>query len=140
MTGLRHLWNRFQCVSRFTFSSKSPDWDRKGHGFVKVKGGYNSLYFEERGEWTDSHQSIEFTNNLRWGLEEKFLTLEHMRLNEPVFLLDFVYQKGKIVSHNDHLCGDDLYKAEIKIKRDRICFSWDVKGPKKSERIEVVYL
>lgn len=139
MTGLRTLWNRFQCVSKFTFSSKSPYWDRKGQGFVKVKSSYNSLVFEERGEWSDTVHTISFTNHIRWGLEEKFLTLEHMRQNEPVFLLDFVYQRGRILSHNDHLCGDDLYQGEIKMSGDKIHFNWHVKGPKKTEKIEIVY-
>lgn len=139
MTSLSALWKRLQCISRFTFHSKSPSWDRKGEGKVKVKASSNSLIFEERGEWTDAKNTLSFTNQLRWGLEEKFLTLEHLRQNDPVFLLDFIFQKGRILSHNNHLCGDDLYKGEITLKPEQIQFNWHVSGPKKAEKIEIIY-
>ncbi|MFN4174253.1 MAG: DUF6314 family protein, partial [Parachlamydiaceae bacterium] len=57
----------------------------------------------------------------------------------PVFLLDFVYQRGRILSHNDHLCCVDLYQGEILIREDKIFFNWHVRGPKKAEKIEIVY-
>lgn len=140
MTDLFKIWKRLQCVSRFSFRSSSANWERIGGGGVKVGTTFSHLLFEEKGEWKDEILSLTFTNRLRWGLGTNSLSLEHMRQGDPIFLLDFVTKKGRLLSREDHLCGHDRYKGEIRIAGSAIRLNWTVNGPKKSERIEIVYL
>lgn len=130
------IWERLKRVSFF----KIKTYDQCGKGSVVSTSSNTSLIFEESGEWENG---IQFTSRLRWTIDDskQKISLEHLRFgeNRAVFLFDLVPDVRGLSSFTPHLCNQDCYQGELTFKDDSLVFEWQVVGPHKNYKIEVVY-
>ncbi|MEN9343543.1 MAG: hypothetical protein RLZZ453_330 [Chlamydiota bacterium] len=108
-----------------------------------IKESPSVVVFQETGSWVSgSDQVVTFHNRLRftWNRAQETISIEHLRLHAPVFLVDLVaIQDNLMTSITPHLCGSDTYQAQITWDAHAISLSWQVIGQKKNERIEYRY-
>lgn len=138
------MWNRLGQVKCFTLHvyRECAQWEGKGD-IIVIKESPSVLVFQETGSWvTGSDQIATFHNRLRlkWNRAQETISIEHLRLHTPVFLVDLVAtQDNLMTSMTPHLCGSDTYQAQITWDADAISLNWQVIGQKKNERIEYRY-
>jgi hypothetical protein len=105
----------------------------------------DTVTFTESGTWTsDTGEEFDFKNILRWSRANsgKNIRLEHLRSGpeSPVHLFDLAPEQGtKMRSIKPHVCGEDLYSAEITAAKECIELRITVKGPKKDEQLCCFY-
>lgn len=126
-------------------SNRDTGWIGTGVGTVNVVSPADgSLIFEEFGTWTNQENlPLRFHNTFRWSrLNDKALRLEHLRLglDQPVHLFDLRWQTNSLLATSQpHVCGSDLYSANLRILGSEIFLDWTVTGPRKDEKINYVY-
>ncbi len=149
MQGVLDFWERLKAVKSFTLHAEShakeeTGWNRLGSGEVVVsQENENVILFQEKGTW-QMPESMAFSNVFRWTLDrtEGRVSLEHLRRGptHPVFLFDLVAVGSyHLASVDAHLCGEDVYQAQVVWDSESIRLSWRVMGPKKNEEVECLY-
>ena len=141
------LWQRLREVATLRFTSKSHSgigWGGVGAGLVEVSEPADTMVFTESGSWRqDGGQEIRFSNVFRWSLVEGGLRLDHLRFgaNNPVFLFEMAADADGIWREiSPHPCRDDCYRASMRLGNEQIFVNWLVRGPKRNEIIEYIYL
>ena len=139
------FWEKLKTVNRMALcavshSTTPTGWNGRGQGSILViEPDENTLIFQERGSWENG---IEFSNTFRWTLdrEEEKISLEHLRLEQPLFLFHLTPTgENQLTSIAPHLCKEDRYFAQALLDSDRIRLTWRVVGPKKDEHLEYDY-
>lgn len=153
MTGgaLDGVWDRLANAREVRFRARwedgSGDTRRgSGHGSVTVEeeeGDLPGLRVREEGVWEPGRgRELRFLNRYRWTRGADGLGLEHLRrgAGRPVFLVELVSDgDGGLVSREPHLCGEDRYRARVRLVEGGVSLSWRILGPKKRQRLESVY-
>ena len=142
------IWQRFREVVALRFVSKSHTgigWSGVGSGVVKVsEPAPDVLRFEESGSWRqEGGKQLRFTNVFRWSLVEDRFRLEHLRFgaDNPVFLFEMCCDADGVWHEiAPHPCRDDCYRASLRVANEQIFVSWRVRGPKRDEVIDYVYV
>ena len=123
------FWERLHTIKQFSLHAAYGE----GRGEVLViQESPSTLVFEERGTWL--HSGMSFRNVLRWRLDRMTgrVSLEHLRLGTPVFLVD-------LGAPEPHFCGEDTYRVEVISGEDPLILRWKVQGPRKNEVMEFRY-
>ncbi len=142
------VWERFREVVAVRFVSKSHTgigWSGSGSGVVKVsEPAPDVLTFEESGLWQqEGGKEMRFTNVFRWSLVEDRLRLDHLRFgaDNPVFLFEMAAGADGVWREiNPHPCRDDCYRASLRLENEQIFVNWLVRGPKRNEVIDYIYI
>jgi len=142
------LWEVLQRVRSLQFVARSESatgWNGSGSGEVIVESPTSDiLIFKESGSWQPpSGQNIRFRNVFRWSLlGPQTVRLEHLRFGaeHPVYLFDLAPSaESAWASVSPHLCSEDCYSAELKLKENGLSLRWTVTGPKMQETIAYDY-
>ncbi|MCW8126782.1 DUF6314 family protein [Microbulbifer halophilus] len=143
---LAQLWRRLAGVREFSFTASNgpgsaTDWRGHARGSVELEAGERRLLFRERAAFTSSGgHKVEMQNLYRWTLLPESLRLEHLRRGEPVLLFELqpVTEHG-FRSVQPHLCGEDVYSAELLVGKSQLELIWQIHGPRKNERLHYHY-
>ncbi len=148
-TSLLPLWHALAQVKTLHFSAQShanTGWNGQGHGQVRVEQpNAETLIFHESGQWQATRANaspLQFQNIFRWTLNEKTLTLAHLRHGplQAVHLFDLTEtHPGHWQTHHPHLCGQDTYAATLLLHPNKICVDWCITGPRKNENLAYIY-
>ena len=131
------FWEKLKSVTQITLHTKSG-WHGTGKVLITEESD-TVLVFHEKGLWQP--EDLAFHNTLRWTLEGETISLEHLRLGYPVFLLHLVPTgSNTLASVTPHLCEEDTYLAQVLWDHYSIRLSWRVIGPHKNEEMEYNYL
>lgn len=143
------LWSRLQAIVSFRFAVQPgavshTGWAGKAEGAVAVTIiTTQSLVFEESGTLIfPDMRRINISNRYVWTYEDACVTLSHKRQGKLVTLVSLYPDADSINvwhSHTPHLCGKDIYAATLWEEGELLKLNWRIKGPRKDERIEVVY-
>ena len=142
------LWNVLRRVRSLRFVAQSAfatGWHGVGTGSVVVAAPVDSvLTFTESGSWQPPEgRSLRFSNIFRWSrINAGLIRLEHLRFgaDHPVYLFDLVSKmNGAWTSVSPHVCEQDCYAAELRLREAGLGLRWMVTGPKKQECIEYSY-
>lgn len=140
------LWERLAKVSQFSFTASNgpgsaTDWRGHGRGTVSVERDDGRLLFREQARFTssDGHR-LEMQNCYRWTRLPGSLRLEHLRRHAPVLL----FELEPVTEHGfrevePHLCGADTYRAQLLLRRSQLELIWQIRGPRKNERLHYHY-
>jgi hypothetical protein len=148
MQNERDIWAAFREVSTVRFKSKSHTgigWSGVGMGVVQVSEPEpDILLFTESGSWQqEGGKEIRFRNVFRWTKVEDRLRLDHLRFGRenPVFLFEMTVDADGVWREiSPHPCRDDCYRASMRIEGTQIFVNWLVRGPKRDEVIDYIYL
>lgn len=143
---IAQLWQRLAKVTEFSFTASNgpgsaTDWRGHGRGSVEVERGEGGLLFRERAAFTSSDgRKVEMQNAYRWTLLPESLRLEQLRRGEPVLLFELepVTEHG-FRSARPHLCREDSYSAELLLRKGELEMIWQIRGPRKNERLHYHY-
>jgi hypothetical protein len=138
-------------VQELTFEARSRaaaynGWNGSGKGVVQVeavKAGV--ILFHERGVWVpEGGREITFSNVFRWTADPDghFLRLEHLRFGPDhlVYLFDLVPVDESVLKSSDpHICGEDVYAAQMEFDHETVRLQWTITGPRKAEDIYYIY-
>lgn len=122
-------------------------WEGESEGTVEVKQpGENIITFHETGNWlnvTQNKTPLSFKNSLKWELNyDLSINLSHMRYGESA-IVNLVTLKPVSITHwtsaSPHICGEDIYVADLEISNNSIILNWKINGPKKDTKIRSVY-
>ena len=134
---------RVQRLSTHVLESRYPAHAGSGNGIVERELYGQELIFDERGTWMlPNGTGTAFRNRCRWRLEEKLLTLEHLRHGEgnPVLLAVFEPREGNVLRPKaPHWCDPDTYDVEMVFEHTAVTLYWTVAGPAKDYRMRTVY-
>lgn len=142
MTILTHL----AAINRFTTRQQQHGIETQGDGQVSVsRPTENVVIFHERGQrQVENGKTVDFNNVYRWELlANGHLSLSHLRrgADKPVYLLDLKpIGQTQWQTISPHLCGSDVYRAELIQQPDnQLRLQWDIQGDKKAIVITVIY-
>jgi len=141
------LNNKFSCITKL--NTQCFNAERKmAHslsGIVSVEINLeDEITFKEKIRWKNESSLLMNSKNVyRWTfLQSENIKLDHLRfgIRNPVFLVELIksgqnYWKSK-ESHN---CNNDLYSAELIIKKKSIMLLWKVTGPTENYSLETTY-
>lgn len=122
-------------------------WEGENIGEVEVKQpSSNTVAFYENGNWvnvTQNKSPLSFKNSLKWELNyDLSIDLSHLRYGESA-IVNLVkltpVSVSKWASAAPHVCGEDIYIADLEIEGDSIILNWKINGPKKDTKIRSVY-
>lgn len=142
------LRKSMQAVSEMTLEAEQGgiSWTGVGHVCVSVSEDGNTLVFSEKGFWNGGEaRLLTFGNECVWHFKEDVGELHFMRQRmesgAPELLVQFVYDAASHawMQKRPHICGSDCYGAQLKCTGTTIILSWDISGPKKQDRVSVVY-
>lgn len=143
------VWPRLAEIRSLRFSARSATksgWNGAGCGSVAVgHPSPNTITFVESGTWQpEAGRELVFSNVFRWSRSDsgESIRLEHLRRGSanPITLFDLVPRdKDSWHSATPHVCGDDLYSADLTTGLRAIELLWTVRGPKKNEEIHYWY-
>ena len=123
----------------------STNWNGTGQGKVITNLNGNKLFFKEEGSFkldAISKETKIFNEYIWTQLSENKLRHSHSRFgyNNEVILFELeAVTNTQWASINPHICGKDLYSAELLIGSNYIKLKWRIIGPKKDETIEYFY-
>lgn len=104
----------------------------------------NTLVVKETGKWTsEGNENLKGTGIYRWtSVSADELILEHLRHGEErsAFLVCLIKgDEEKWTCKEPHLCGEDVYVADLRFSENKAELSWNIKGPKKDMRLTARY-
>jgi len=145
-----NLFEKLAIIKHFKFKAiagkkSSTNWNGAGEGNVSTSIKDNKLFFKEDGffKLDENPRAIKIFNEYIWTqLSNNRLRLSHSRFGYDSEIILFELKPIAIehwVSSEAHVCGNDLYSAELKIINSTIKLSWIIKGPKKDEFIAYTY-
>ncbi|MFT4694050.1 MAG: hypothetical protein ACI8TE_000949 [Francisella sp.] len=123
----------------------STNWNGIGQGKVITCLKGNKLFFIEEGSFklNNIQKETKIFNEYIWTqLSENKLRLSHSRFgydNEVILFELEPITNTQWASIEPHICGKDLYSAELLITNNHIKLKWRIIGPKKDETIEYFY-
>ncbi|MEL6191639.1 MAG: DUF6314 family protein [Bacteroidota bacterium] len=144
-SSVQMLWERLLSVSELKQDIRFGQHQASGEGEVMVSSTDQQIIWAERGTWVPPNgTSIPFTNSYYWlKLDENSLEIGHLRLGpeHPVKLVEIVSTEApnKWKSVSPHLCGEDLYVAEVTLLAGKLLLYWDIKGPSKKQELRYTY-
>ena len=106
-----------------------------------VSESLDLLRLEERGilEIPNSRTRTNFSNALRLlSIDSNSFQLFHLRREAPVALGEFNYSSGIWQMNSPHVCGEDLYRAQLWQDQQTLTLRWEISG-KKDQIIEATY-
>ena len=145
------LWDLLSQVKTLELRAESlqpqqPKWSGSAEGRVNLsKINRDTLIFSESGEWNFAEKPrIKFFNIYRWRrlAKDRILELSHLRhgIDSPVHLLNFKKTNASLWRPDKpHICGEDIYAAELLIEKDSIRLKWSIEGPAKNQTVECLY-
>ena len=142
---LQMLWERLLSVSALKQDFRFGQHQASGEGEVVVSSTDQQIIWAEKGKWVPPNgTSIPFTNSYYWlKLEDASLEVGHLRLGpeNPVKLVELVPTEdpNEWISVSPHLCGEDLYAAEVKLLAEKLLLYWDIQGPNKKQELRYTY-
>lgn len=142
---LSTLWERLLSVSALKQDIRFGQHQAYGEGEVLVSATDQQIIWSERGTWVPPNgTSIPFTNSYYWlKVEDGSLEVGHLRLGpeHPVKLVDLAPtdHQNEWKSVSPHLCGEDLYAAEVKLLAGKLLLYWDIQGPSKKQELRYTY-
>jgi len=145
---LSDLWDSLRKSKYFdveirSFEGSSSDWNGTGAGKFETFD-LDDWTFEkfESCEFTDHRMGkLNFSSRYRWVLKENSIDVFHCRREHPVFLVSLEnIAEGSFEEAESHLCGNDDYRLTVKSNDDGTHqLVWNIKGPKKNDRLVYVY-
>ncbi|MCI5052719.1 MAG: DUF6314 family protein [Simkaniaceae bacterium] len=108
-----------------------------GSGEVKVIESKNALVFLEKGVWVDS--KIAFKSQLKWEFFPDSILLSRLREGEMVQLAQLEPVANRYQSSQPHICGRDIYIANLQFGPAQVILEWEVSGPSKAYRSVTTY-
>ncbi|MEM7512486.1 MAG: DUF6314 family protein [Bacteroidota bacterium] len=142
---LSTLWNRLLSVSELKQDIRFGQHQASGEGEVVVSYTDQQIIWAEKGTWIPPNgTSIPFTNSYYWlKLKDGNLEVGHLRLGpeNPVKLVELVPTEdpNEWKSVSPHLCGEDLYVAEVTLLAGKLLLFWDIQGPGKKQELRYTY-
>lgn len=148
MSSITDMWEQLGNVAVVQFKAESFSgigWDGAAIGVVKVsKPETNVIVFEESGQFRKPDgKELNFRNVFRWTRIEENIRLEHLRFgaDNPVFLFDLTCDENGVWREIiPHPCRDDCYAATLRIEDNTVLVRWTVRGQKRNEVIDYIYL
>lgn len=113
----------------------------RGAGTVEaVHDSVGALVLRERGSWRPQGRpgSTAYTDALRFRVSPTGdrLVVEHVRRGEPVVLVALVPDAdGRMRSGAPHVCGADVYTAELEAVGGSVLLRWRIRGPGKDQEV-----
>ncbi|MEM8898996.1 MAG: DUF6314 family protein [Bacteroidota bacterium] len=144
-SSLSTLWERLLSISSLKQDIRFGQHQAFGEGEIMIKSTDQQIIWEEKGTWVPPNgTSIPFTNTYYWyKLGEGSLEIGHLRLGpeHPVKLVELVSTEdpNEWKSVSPHLCGEDLYAAEVKLFAEKLLLFWDILGPSKNQELRYTY-
>ncbi len=143
---IANLWQRLQTVSQYTFvannaAGSQTDWSGQGSGSVAIETGDSEITFIETGIYeTPEGKILNTRNRYRWVSEKSEIQIWQLQRGEWVYLLSLEYvSEFEWKTREPHLCVADEYVMDLKVESDALLVTWQIKGPRKNERIEYRY-
>lgn len=143
---IQRLWGLLPQIGAFAFEASNgagsaTDWNGRGEGEVSVTDHQGGWLFAERGLYTTPHgRELAMHNSFWWQRVEGGVSLSHLRHEAPVLLFELQPQPdGRWLTAEAHLCGQDHYSAELTPTGSGFLLSWEIRGPRKNERLEYSY-
>lgn len=131
------VWERLKLIKNFkVWCQRDMVWE--GFGEVSIEFlAEDEILFKEKGEWKG--RNLSFQNALRWRYLPSGILLERVRLDQEAPPCAILLEPGPVLSgHYD--CGRDRYSVELFSDERGVHLHWSISGPKKKERIRVLYL
>lgn len=117
-----------------------------GHGVATVtaESAGDDWRLVERGRFTPQNATrpVTFNNVYRWQYQNTAVALWHERFgaDAAVFLFELVPAgPACLVSRTGHLCGRDIYSAQLTLHTDGFALDWRIRGPAKDEQLAYRY-
>ena len=111
-----------------------------GAGTADATHDGGALVVSESGEWTyGDGRPMRWRAVSRWHAEGDALAVEHVRQGKPARAVLDRQPDGRWQARAPHLCGEDLYVAELTCSADDVVVTWTVSGPCKQARITTRY-
>ncbi|WGL18531.1 DUF6314 family protein [Microbulbifer bruguierae] len=146
LAALAQLCERLKKIRAFSFNASNgpgskTNWRGHGRGEVSVTRFGAHIVFDEQAKFTDADgHVVALQNRYRWTRCLDSVRLEHLRREAPVLLFNLVPVTVHGFRHQSpHLCGEDIYTAELLLHDDEIELIWHISGPRKNERLHYHY-
>lgn len=137
---LQAFWKKLSLVRNFSLIIQDPLWTKEGKGEVNIVKEKEALIFHEKGEWEEPQ--VRFSNTYRWTLNYKTgtISLEHLRLSHPIFLLRLTpIDACTLASIDSNLAAQDTYFGKIQAEKGALHLKWRVIGANKNQEIRCIY-
>ncbi len=147
---IARIWDRLLSLRfvSFTAVSESKSFTMEGEGTVEIQAlDHNHIEQRDRGSWRgEREQRFTFSNSYRWSRagDNAKLAIEHTRHGQDraVYLLTLTPDAERAnvcCSEQPHLCGADLYRAELTLDTGELRLRWEITGPEKRDQIDARY-
>ncbi|MGY3870140.1 DUF6314 family protein [Aeromonas crassostreae] len=143
---IQRLWERLPQIGSFAFEASNgagsaTDWCGCGEGEVRVTDHQGGWLFDEQGRYTTPHGKVlAMHNRFWWRHSDRGIRLAHLRYGQPVELFELLPQgEDRWLTAEPHLCGQDHYSAELTLREDGFLLAWQIRGPRKNERLGYRY-
>ncbi|MGE6108855.1 DUF6314 family protein [Aeromonas sobria] len=143
---IQRLWERLPQIGSFAFEASNgagsaTDWCGRGEGEVRVTDHQGGWLFDEQGRYTTPHGKVlAMHNRFWWRHSDRGIRLAHLRYGQPVELFELLPQgEDRWLTAEPHLCGQDHYSAELILREDGFLLAWQIRGPRKNERLGYRY-
>lgn len=143
---IQRLWERLPQIGSFAFEASNgagsaTDWCGRGEGEVRVTDHQGGWLFDEQGRYTTPHGKVlAMHNRFWWRHSDRGIHLAHLRYGQPVELFELLPQgEDRWLTAEPHLCGQDHYSAELTLREDGFLLAWQIRGPRKNERLGYRY-
>jgi len=146
-SNLKYVIDKLEKVKRLNFKVNHPNPSlniQLNSNLNVIRQDNNSIITEELGKWVNNYgQRVVSKNIFKWSaLNDSILKLEHLRFGEekPLFLVNFYNEKNYLwKSLEPHICGQDIYNAELDIFPTNIKLEWKINTPKHTYTIVSKY-
>jgi len=145
-SAIQRLWEQLPQIGAFAFEASNgagsaTDWNGRGEGEVLVTDHQGGWLFTEQGHYTTPHgRVLTMHNSFWWQRGERGISLSHLRHQAPVLLFELLPQgDGRWLTAEAHLCGQDHYSAELTQTDGGFLLGWEIRGPRKNERLSYRY-
>ena len=145
-SAILRLWGQLPQIGVFAFEASNgagsaTDWNGRGEGEVRVTDHQGGWLFTEQGRYTTPHgRVLTMHNSFWWQRGERGIRLSHLRHQAPVLLFELLPQgDGRWLTAEAHLCGQDHYSAELTQTTSGFLLGWEIRGPRKNERLSYRY-
>ena len=132
MKNIKKLYFKAQSLS-----NSQMDWNYMGSGTVTMTLDYNKLYFLDE---------ILLDNNTRyidkkmWSFHDSHIEFYHFRNEKYEKIFEFSVKNNKFILKEKYECQPDVYYGALSILEDKIFFTMNIRGMRKDELLEYIYL